>query len=173
MKKPRSDSLFAKLDADQRRQVVAWAMEDALSYQEIARRLKEWGVAASEGALCNFVQRHSLGWRLDSANRAAQELAAEMPAELSDALKRAALSKVYALTFEEMSAKDAVKIANLARQNLRDERTLEVLERRLAIAEEQHAAAMAQIAAAKGAAADATLTAEERESRIRQIFGLA
>lgn len=173
MKKPRSDSLFAKLDTDQRRQVVAWALEDALSYQEIARRLKEWGVAASEGALCNFVQRHSLGWRLDSANRAALELAAEMPEELSEALKKAALSKVYALTFDEMSAKDAVKIANLARQNVRDERTLAAMERRLAIAEQAHAAAMAQIEAAKGAATDTTLTAEERERRIKEIFGAA
>mgnify|MGYP006946107602 FL=1 len=159
---------------DLKRLVVEWAMEDGLPYEEIGIRLKDsYGVETSEGALCNFVQRHSLGWRLDSANRAAQELAAEMPAELSDALKKAALSKVYALTFEEMSAKDAVKIANLARQNIRDERTLEALERRLAIAEEQHAAAMAQIAAAKGAAADTTLTAEERERRIKEIFGAA
>ena len=176
MKKPRGDSLKARLraastpEADLCRLVVEWAMEDALSYDEIAKRLHAHGVETSVGALCNFVQRHSLSWRLDVANRQTAELAEEMPEAIGEELKRAALAKVYGLTFEEMTAKDAVKIAALAVRNIRDEAAMAALERRLKIAEEQHAAAMRVIDDAKKAVADGQgLTPETLETIEKQL----
>lgn len=172
-RKLRADSFAARLNEDQRDELMHGLWTSALSYADAAVLVSEYGAGpVSESALRKWFHTHQLAWRMQRAKLAGIEAEKNAPADL-DERARAAIGyqKMVAMLGGELAPKDIVAFERneLARRKQElDERRLGIDERKLALLEKKAAAADA----AKGLAEDQALTAQEKSDRLKEIFGI-
>jgi hypothetical protein len=119
MRKPRPDSLYARLAAaDPSLELREWVFYAAIiegkSYEEIGGELHDKGVHTSDSAIAEMVQRHSLRWKLDKSREAAREVDKWEPdkkqGELPEQLRRNIAKRLFEKTFEDLSTAEVVAI---------------------------------------------------------------
>lgn len=119
MRKPRPDSLYARLAAADpslalREWVFYAAIIEGKSYEDIGGELQDKGVATSDSAIAEMVQRHSLRWKLDRSREAAREVDQWSPdkkqGELPEQLRRNIAKRLFEKTFEDLTTAEVVAI---------------------------------------------------------------
>jgi len=173
MPKIRSDSLYAKLTPEQRDTLLEWLVIEAVSYQVAADRMTEfWGVEVSIGAVCAFFSRHGFAWRLEQAKAKANDKATSLPKDFEAKKKAALAQREFEAVFQDLTTKEIIAL----RQLENDERIVRLKEkiepRKLAIAERRVKLLEDREAKVKATLADPAATSAEKESRMREIFGL-
>lgn len=175
-RKPRSDSKLAALTPSVREELLSWLGQANVSYEEAAILLRErHEVKVSTSALCEWYARHGFQLRAEQA-RSVAETAAEELAAGPDKFDEATMAMIRQKLFERALAKngDVAELATLAKimgdsAKLRiKEKELELSARRVALLEKK----AAQADQAKGVVENQTLTAAEREAKLKEIFGL-
>jgi hypothetical protein len=124
MSKPRSDSLWARLSAEQRQELLVELVEEGISLAAAKEKCGTWGVETSAGSLSAFLSQHGLPWRLERARASAEASKDSLPTDWEAAKARGFASRQFELAFSELSAKELACL-----------RGLELEERRLALAE--------------------------------------
>jgi hypothetical protein len=167
-RKPRSDSTLQRLPEAQREAIVEWLGGENRSYRETVKRVEErFGVVVSVAAVQRFYARCVVPWRAARAGEAAGALCAAKAGKIGEATER----QLRVLAFEALVAREPdVRVAatllklvdNAARTELlRQKVSLE--ERRVAVLEQAHPPEPER----------EELTLEEKEDRIRAVFGMA
>lgn len=166
------------LPRNQREALEGWLFEENLSYDAALERLHlDFGVRSSRSGLERFYRRASqrrLLERIASNASAANEIESEF-AKNPAPVPQAVVKLVTQLAFEEITAGKAmdkefiVKLTKLAVDSGLKAKKLELDQRKIELLE----AKARQAEQAKEALGDSKLTAEEREKRMRQIFGLS
>ncbi len=171
-RKPRSDSkLKAGLDAGQQDQLRDW-MLGGTNYRKAKRLVEEeFGVSTSLAALSDFYESVCVPFLLEQRQRSAQLASALTRGAQKDGanFSEATLDLLRQSAFELMSdrnrdPKDVARILTLflkSQDQDLSKRKVELLEQKAALAEE-----------AEGVTGDSRLSAEEKEMRMREIFGL-
>ncbi|MEN9841911.1 MAG: hypothetical protein RL376_1711 [Verrucomicrobiota bacterium] len=174
-KKARSDSTIAALDPTLRAEIVRRLGEQNQSYAAVAQWVKaEFGIEVSTAALCNWYCTH--GWRESAAQARVFASAVKEQAGAEGDYDAATLALVQERAYLLARAKnsDAGELATLAKiigdsAKLRlKEREVTLGERRIALLEKK----AAQAEAAEGVTRDETLTPAQRETKLKEIFGL-
>lgn len=168
-RKPRSDS---KLTLDARKALRTWLVEENLSYKEANVRLEEnFGITVSEGTLSRFYSEECFALRFQKSTEFADSL--DLPAEqFDDKMLKALKQLAFELSLSKEPNLGALKtlfkmLGDSAKLQIAkdrvglDARKVQLLEAKAALADE-----------AKGLAGDAALTPEEKEQRIKQVFGI-
>lgn len=176
MPKPRADSKLASLPENQREMLRRWLVDENLSYGAARERLREdFGVETSERALSVFYAKECFSDRFAQARDFADKVAAEVQ-EGADKFDDATISLIKQKAFERAVAKDgdlkelqilAGIIGDTAKLRIKQQE-VELAERRIALLEKK----AAEADAAREVAGDAALSAEEKEARIKAVFGL-
>lgn len=175
-RKPRADSKLKSLPGQIQAELREWLVEENVSYATARKWLKErHGVQTSIGAICDFWQSHCFGQRFKRAREVADSLkdALAQSPDLFDESTRGAISQ---RAFELAVAKDAdigeltklCKVMGDSSKLAIKQKELDLAERRLEMLEKK----AAQADEAEGVAKDKTLTAEEKEARHKEIFGI-
>jgi len=167
-RKPRSDSALHRLPVAKREAIADWLVVENVSYQAAVGRVAEpFGVKVSVAAMQRFYGRFALPWRAAQAGAVAGALCAGREGKIEEATQR----QLKVLAFEALVAREPdVRVAatllklvdNAARTELlRQKVSLE--ERRVAVLEQAHPPEPER----------EELTLEEKEDRIRAVFGMA
>lgn len=128
MRKPRPDSLFARLaTADPSLELREWvfyaAIQEGKSYEEIGGALQDKGVTTSDSAIGEMIQRHSLRWKLNKASGAAREVDKWMPdkkrGSLPDQIRKNIAKQMFEKTFTELTTMEVVAIQRTLTDELR------------------------------------------------------
>lgn len=179
MKKPRGDSTIDELAPHQKECLEQWLFEENLKYKEALERLHlDFGVRSSASALGRFYQRvlqrrllESIGKNARQANEIESEFA-KNPAPVPQAV----VKLVTQLAFEHLAGgarnldpEFVVKLVKLSVDSGLKAKKLELDERRIELLEQKAKQADQAAAAVK----DDGLTAEEKQARLRQIFGMS
>lgn len=166
MKKPNLQSPLDRLDDGRQHEV--FEMLKGTSYADALPRLrKEYGVRTSEAALSRFVKRRSVVESLRTSLYVADAFAEDMDVKALDRRSRAA---VTAALWEAISNRDnesIVAFGKLALGFSADERAAD----ELALAREKFEAAEKRLAAVGDTVNSTKLTAEEKERKLKEIFG--
>ena len=166
MKKPNLQSPLDRLDDGRQHEV--FEMLKGTSYADALPRLrKEYGVRTSEAALSRFVKRRSVVESLGASLYLAGAFAEDMDVKALDRRSRAA---VTAALWEAISNRDnesIVAFGKLALGFSADERAAD----ELALAREKFEAAEKRLAAVGDTVNSTRLTAEEKERKLKEIFG--
>lgn len=168
----RGDSWAADLTPDQREELMADLTASRLTCREAAARAARWrGKPVREKAVEKWHATHRMPWLLDRAKEAAEAAMAAAPADLDEAARRAVGMQKMVAVYGDLSPKEIVAFERneLARRKVDlDASRLEVDRRKLELLEKKAAAADE----AAGVLADDRLTPEERERRMKEVFGL-
>lgn len=180
--KPRSDSKLKGLPPARQEQIVEWATtpksETCVGGLAFAReQLAKDGLKVSVRALSEFLSWWRLRERYSSAEERAQQLQ-ELLQGKSEALSPEQIRKLgHALfTMEAVEAGDAktfVGLEQLRLDQVNSETKASIEERKLQLAERRVKVAERKLESLKGILTDGTLSAEERERRMKQQFGIA
>lgn len=166
MKKPNLQSPLDRLDEAKQHEV--FEMLKGTSYADALPRLrKEYGVRTSEAALSRFVKRRSVVESLRTSLYVADAFAKDEDVKALDRRSRAA---VTAALWEAISNRDAdsiVAFGKLALGFSADERAAD----ELALAREKFEAAEKRLAAVGDTVNSTKLTADEKERKLKEIFG--
>ena len=166
MKKPNLQSPLDRLDDGRQHEV--FEMLKGTSYADALPRLrKEYGVRTSEAALSRFVKRRSVVESLRTSLYVADAFAKDEDVKALDRRSRAA---VTAALWEAISNRDnesIVAFGKLALGFSADERAAD----ELALAREKFEAAEKRLAAVGDTVNSTRLTAEEKERKLKEIFG--
>ncbi len=173
MRKPRSDAKLLSLPIEQQEQVAAWLTIENRSYAEVVKACQEqFGLKVSTGALVHFYQTFAAP--MQKARSA--EFADEFAKLLGGDYDKASLERARQLAFEAMmsprpdigTAKALLKvIGDSAKISIQKER-LSLDARKVALLEQK----AAQADAAKAVTQNNTLTPQERDAKLKEIFGL-
>ncbi|HEY0966942.1 MAG TPA: hypothetical protein VGD88_06105 [Opitutaceae bacterium] len=175
-KKPRSDSKLDSLLPEQREQLIAWLVDENLPYdQAVVRLRKEFGVETSIAALSRFYSTRCFTLRSSQAKEFAEHVVAEA-LKGEDKLDEATLALIKQKAFEHAYARNGnvnelatlAKIIGDTRKLQLKERDQDLAERRIQILEKK----AAQADAAEGVTRDEQLTPEQRQAKLKEIFGL-
>lgn len=165
-KKLRSDSKFAALSEKQRSELAELLLSGEASQADALGWLAARGVKVSAQSLSEYYRLRvlPLKWRFMSA--AASELNKISADEAADATHRAIAQATFELATsgEPLNPKQVSALYNLVLKGQRmrlDSRKVDLLEKKAAQAD-----------AAAAALQDTALTPEERERRVREVFGL-
>ena len=166
MKKPNLQSPIDRLDDWKQHEV--FEMLKGTSYADALPRLrKEYGVRTSEAALSRFVKRRSVVESLRTSLYVADAFADDMDVKALDKRNRSAIT---AALWEAISNRDTdsiVAFGKLALGFSADERAAN----ELALAREKFEAAERRLAAVGDTVNSTKLTAEEKERKLKEIFG--
>lgn len=160
--KKRSDSLHAKLTPLQRDDLLSGLIDQGISLEEALALCSKWGVKTSLAALSRFVASQGLVWRLERAKQSAQASAGVLPKNFDEIKRQGLAQREFELAFTELTAKElyCLKRLDLAEKQLHlDQKKLDLMERKLG--------------AAKNVLEQSKLTPAERETRMKEIFGIA
>lgn len=148
---------------------LTWLFEQNASWRLMVERLKERGIVTSDGALSSLRARHSTALRLDYARMRAEKELEDLPPEAPELTRRALQKKFFQVAFETVTTEELVKLdkATLDREKF------ELEKRRLELDREKFELAKAREAKTKEVLGDAKLTAAEKESRMKEVFGIA
>jgi len=175
MKKPRSDSKLLNLPEEQQAQ-LADILLSGMRYHDAKKFVEtEFHITTSLASLSAFwdeVCTSALITRRQQAVTTADEIAAEVqkkPGQFDSATINAIKQKAFELSISPRSAPGEVKalfslILKARDQDLKN-KDIDIKLRRLEIVEKQSASARATLA-------DGSLSQEQREQRMKQIFGL-
>lgn len=174
--KPRSDSTLDSLTPVQKERLREWLVDENLSYQDARERLyQDFNVRTSLGALSRFYATRCFALRSSEAKDFAEQVVKDLTADGAQ-FDEATIALVKQKAFERAYARDGnledlallAKIigdsakVNLAQQKLSlDARRVKLLEAKAAQADQ-----------AKNVTADAALTPEQRDAKLKEIFGL-
>jgi len=180
MNKPRSDSVLDAMPENQREALEEWLFEENLSYADAQKRLlADFGVRCSRSGLCAFYQRTAekrLLANIQESARKANSVVQRFQENPSDNYK-AVLNMVGQIAFEASLKENGLdpellfnftKLVIAGKDRELKAQKLALDERRVKLLEEKAAKAEA----AEGTLKDTTLTPEEKQARIREIFGL-
>jgi hypothetical protein len=175
-RKPRSDAKLKSLPPNQREMLVRWLVDENLSYDQAVERLeKDFNVRTSVGALSAFYATECYSVRSSEAKEFAERVEQEL-LQGEPNFDLATLALVKKKLFERAYARDgdvdelavlAKIIGDTAKLRLK-EKDQEIATRRLAILEKK----AAQADEAKSVAASEDLSAEEKERRLKAVFGI-
>ena len=189
MAKPRSDSLYENL-------ARAGLLDDFFvmfyskrpGYKEIAEWLDAAGMPNSDGAIHTLLHVHSLYWKIEQADRRAAATADTLPENTDAMIRKQLKQKEFDLAFAELGTKEALAVlrfdldkrsaefaAALEQEKLKLKREAEArAAESLKLMREKFEAAEKRAALADRAEKVATsdLTPEERETKLKEIFGL-
>lgn len=165
MKKMRADSTFTRLTPEQREEVDEMLLSGT-GYAEVKAWLAERGLHCSATSVADYYQNHVVPARWARVNRRVKQ-AGKLEAAGADEMT---LNELRTLVLEMTlnPAADLKSIKTLYGLVIKG-RQLELDARRIAMLEKK----AEQAAAAENVAKDAAATAEEKEQRIKQIFGIA
>ena len=164
MKKLRKDSKFARLTEEQRSELGVYL--EGHSLDESQQWLAARGVEVSLQSISEFYRLHVLPCKWQRMATVAAVLSKVEGESVTDAAHRAVAQRVFELATDpeadpEMLAK-FYKLMNDGQATAQGERKLRLLEQKAAAADD-----------AAAAIRDNTLTAAEKEARIKEIFGLS
>lgn len=165
MKKLRADSTFSRLSEKQLAQVDDMLL-GGTSYEEVRSYLSECGQTCSRTSVADYYHNHILPRKWTRQQRLARELdsvdTSGLDAATLDAVRARAMELAITPGTEVKHIKALYELVLKAHAQRLDERRMHLLEQKAAAA-----------AAAESTVRDSTLTPEEKERRIREIFGLA
>jgi hypothetical protein len=173
MKKPRSDSKLDALDMDQQRQLCEWLLTPGLSYERVKKLVfDEFNVSTSGSALSSFYQSYVGAYVLERRRLAvglAQEIGEELkraPGEFSqqtiDALEQKAFELAQNPMVDPKEVKAIFSLVLKARDQALKKSDIDIKLRRLELLEKK----------GKETLTDESLSAAEREQRMKQMFGM-
>lgn len=164
MKKLRSDSTFNRLSENERARVDDMLLA-GLSYEEVRSYVAECGHSISRTSVVDYYHAHV--WPLKWARQ--QRLARELEAIDTTGLDDATLNTLRARAMElaVTPGSDVKHVSTLYNLVLKAQ-AQHLEERRVSLLEKKAAAADA----AQAALRDSTLTDEEKQARVKEIFGL-
>ncbi|MGE9266509.1 MAG: hypothetical protein ACQKBY_00310 [Verrucomicrobiales bacterium] len=175
MKKPRADAKLKNLPEED--QELFWRMLNPSDAETPASTLEELGEfiiarydfdTLSLSTLSEWRSWYALKRRMENARRRAEQTRLELLKDgtlTAEDIERAAQAVFTSETLESGNVKAFVALAKLrlaARQVEIDERRVQLLE--------EKAKRLAEI---EGVTTDAKLSAEEKDARVKQIFGIA
>ena len=167
MRKPNVQSPLDRLeDAKQHK---LYELLKGASYEEVLPKVRaEFGVRTTVSSLSRFMKRRAVVEHLRESVYASEAFAESEDVKALDKRKRSA---VVSAMWEALTAKDTKSIVALGRllvsmdAGRRDDDALR-------LAREKFEAAERRAAQAKATISDRKLTPEERESKLKEIFGL-
>ena len=167
MRKPNVQSPLDRLD--DAKQHKLYELLKGTSYEDALPKVRaEFGVRTSVAALSRFMKRRGVVEHLRESVYASEAFAESEDVKALDRRKRAA---VVSAMWEALNAKDVDSIVKLGRliasmdAGRRDDDALR-------LAREKFEASERRAAQAKETISDRKLTPEERESKLKEIFGL-
>lgn len=167
MRKPNVQSPLDRLD--DAKQHKLYELLKGASYEEALPKVRaEFGVRTSIASLSRFMKRRA---PLEELRERVHETEAFESSEEVQALDRRKRAAVVNMMWEALGAKDAKSIAQLGRllvsmdAGRRDDDALR-------LAREKFEAAERRAAQAKATISDRKFTPEEREAKLKEIFGL-
>ena len=167
MRKPNVQSPLDRLD--DAKQHKLYELLKGTSYEDALPKVRaEFGVRTSVAALSRFMKRRGVVEHLRESVYASEAFAESEDVKALDRRKRAA---VVSAMWEVLNAKDVDSIVKLGRliasmdAGRRDDDALR-------LAREKFEASERRAAQAKETISDRKLTPEERESKLKEIFGL-
>ena len=167
MRKPNLQSPLDRLEDAQQHKL--FELLKGASYEEALPKVRaEFGVRTSVAALSRFMKRRAVVEHLRESVYASEAFAESEDVKALDKRKRSA---VVSAMWEALTAKDTKSIVALGRllvsmdAGRRDDDALR-------LAREKFEASERRAAQAKETISDRKLTPEERESKLKEIFGL-
>lgn len=173
--KVRADSLWAKLDEEQRHQLMSGLVHGSLSLADAAKLCSGWlQKRVPEQRVSATFQRHCHAWKLPVAKQAALELEEVAPADLDAKTRRALGQRKFSIVMEDL---DATGLAALERNELMKQK-LELDRQRLLLDQEKLsrlvAAKLSDLLELERANRSAGITGDEAVEAIRRrLFGEA
>ena len=166
MKKPNLQSPLDRLDDGKQHEV--FEMLKSISYADALPRLrKEYGVRTSEAALSRFVKRRSVVESLRTSLYVADAFSQDMDVKALDKKNRSAITAALWEAISNRDAESIVAFGKLALGFAADARA----EEELMFARQKFEAQQRREDGAKATLADKKLTAEEKERKLKEIFG--
>lgn len=176
MRKPRSDSKLDSLDLDQQRQLCEWLLTPGLSYETVKKLVfEQFNVSTNASSLSAFYQSYCGAYliqRRQAAVGIAQEVAsaaAATPGQWDVATVEALQVKAFELssnpTVDPKAVNSIFALVLKARDQDLKRQDIDIKLRRLELLE-------ASACQAKQTLSDPAATSAEKESRMREIFGL-
>ena len=119
MKKPRPDSLYARLatadpSMELREGVFYAALVEGKGFEEIGGELHDKGVHTSQSAISQMISRYALAWKLAKAKEKAGEVDKWMPdkkkGSLPEQIKRNLRKQIFNATMTELSVNEMVAL---------------------------------------------------------------
>jgi hypothetical protein len=160
--KIRSDSLYATLGRlGHLDDFFAWYQAECPSYQAMCEWLSERSIETSNGAIHNLVTYHLQQWRVAKAIAAADAEVLELPANIDDQTRARIKALRLDLAMRDISVDQALALIRLDQ----DRDRTDLASRKLAILE-------AREAKARTALTDDTLTPEQRNAKLKALFGI-
>lgn len=166
--------MLKQLPREVQDRIAGWCREDG--YESARQRcLAELGVETWESSLCSFYRWHSLRAEFERATATADAASELMRGfDPADAARAEAFGQ-FVFTQAAVAAQDPKVYVALESLRLDKEtaaKRAEIEEKKLALAERRVAVMEQKLAKLKGALEDGGLTAEERERRMKEVFGL-
>jgi hypothetical protein len=183
--KPRSDSYEATLTDEQREELHAWLSQPDLSLAEVRRLAPKWAGGPHDGSPPSIATLSGIGSRL---RQEAMLLNVEATAKLMEAVRQKVGAHSRELQSEQSLEQTLDTVCDLVGQEVL-QKTLEredpknrtaalrallkradqkLTDRRVKLLEQE----AAQAQKAKAVTADKSLTPEEKQLRLKQIFGM-
>jgi len=175
--KPRSDSKLDSLNPELKEMLRGWLLDENLSYAAAKDRLlQDFNVRTSERALHKFYRSRCFVLRSSEAKAFAEEavrIAKDSSQDYDEAIGALVKQRAFELAYARDGDLDALQIVtkilgDSAKLDLKRKDQL-LAERRIALLEQK----AAQADQARLVSADAELTAEEKETRLKAIFGIS
>lgn len=165
-----TNGIYGRLIADQEVywDFLVWLFDQNASWKLIVARLKERGIVTSDGALSSLRSRHSTALRLDYARIRAERELADLPENAPELTRKALQKKFFEAAFTQVTTDELVQLdkAALAREKFALERE------RLALDREKFELAKAREAKTREVLGDRKLSAEEKNNRLKEVFGI-
>ncbi len=162
--------IFNRLQADPKlyADFLGWLYEENASWREIVKRLKERGVPTSDGALSALRSSHSTALRMDYARLKAERALEDLPENASELTRRGLQKRIFEAVFTGVTTEEVVALerVTLMREKLELERS------RLALDREKLEMAKTREEKTREVLGDRQLTAEEKNNRLKEVFGI-
>ncbi|GEM_PF-6437130 len=175
MRKENANSLYCRLATPENRDCVfEWLYIEGASYREVAERIKErFHIEMDFGSVFRLAKNHGFKWRFEQAKERAEREAASLSKSFDKDRKRALAQREFVAVLEDLSFKEVLLAQRLEldREKLKLQKKLEP--RKYELAKRKVDLLEGKLASAKEAATDPALSSEEKQQRMREIFGLA
>lgn len=160
--KIRSDSTYAELTRlGLLDEFFAFVATQAPSYDLMRQWLSERGLRASLAALHNLITYHMRQWRVQQAISASSSEKLELPADIDQKTRDQIKGLKLDLAMSEISVDQQLTLIRLEQ----DQSRIDLATRKIAMLE-------ARERSAKDIVGNATLTDEQRMTKIKEIFGM-
>jgi hypothetical protein len=178
-RKPRTDAVLLHLPMEQQKQLAEWLLDGGLSYRAAAAAMdKDFQVKTSATAVFDFyhtVCAPELSRRRAVAVSTAEDIASEAEATPGrwdaaalDKLKQQAFEMAMQPGADPKAIKSFFTVIAKAKDQELKERDLALAERKVALMERK----AAQADEASKVVGDEQLTPEQKQARLKQIFGM-